>query len=410
MRTLVVADDLTGANDTGSAFARRGRRTVISLAKPDAIEGEPDADVAVVNTDSRYVDPDTAGRRVRGAVDAAGAETVYKKIDSTLRGNLVAEIDAAMDVTGADVAIVAPAFPGTGRITVGCHHLVNGVPVAESPAGRDPKGPATSHLPTLLADSSYPVVHQALDAVSDHEQLSSTLDDLVDAGDRALVVCDATTEAHLATVAQATATSSADAVYVGSAGLAGHVRTGTPNTVLGVAGSVAPETLDQLDALQPARVVELGPERAVTDPDAAVDRALEEIQGCYETGDWAVVTAATEPADVDVARRAGHDKGLDEQATGEQIADTLAAVARAVHREQTLDGLFVTGGEVATTTFDALGAERIQLLGHQVAAGVPLGQIEGGEADGLVCLTKAGAFGDDTAILNGLHFLARYDD
>lgn len=111
---LVVADDLTGAMDTASEVAARGYETVV-VAVPDA--SPPGATVVAVNTDSRYATPSYAADAVGSCVNAVGAATVYKKIDSTLRGNVGSEVTAALRTTAADLAVVAPAFPATGRRT-----------------------------------------------------------------------------------------------------------------------------------------------------------------------------------------------------------------------------------------------------------------------------------------------------
>ncbi|WP_049894355.1 four-carbon acid sugar kinase family protein [Salinarchaeum sp. Harcht-Bsk1] len=415
MSYLVVADDLTGANDTGAAFAATGQETVIEIeGGGDGREDASDAAVRVVNTDSRYSDPATAAERVRSAVERAPDADVYKKVDSTLRGNLVAEIDAAMAASGADLAIVAPAFPATGRITVGGYHLVEETPVAETAAGRDAKGPTTSHVPTLLEASSYPVVHRSLDDLGESVALRASFEELAASGDGALVVADATTDEHLERVADAAAAAreaaGIDVLFVGSGGLAAHVGSGGSSAVLGVVGSVAPETFEQLEAVPDDQVVLLDSELVVTEPAAAVADAAEALGQRLDDDQPAVVTAATDREDVEATLAAGRATGLDDEEIRDHVAEALGKTALTVERDHGIDGLFATGGAVATATFDAFDAMGVRLTGHQVEAGIPLGRIQGGRADGLAVVTKAGAFGGETAIVNGLRFLARYDD
>ncbi len=143
-RTLVVADDLTGATDTGHGFAVRGFETVVRL---DPEFEAPDAAVIVVDTDSRYVSPAEAGNRVADVVSDIEAATVYKKVDSTLRGNLAAEIEAVMAAMDADTAAVAPAFPTNGRVTACGYHLVEGALITDTEAGNDPDSPVCYQAP-----------------------------------------------------------------------------------------------------------------------------------------------------------------------------------------------------------------------------------------------------------------------
>jgi uncharacterized protein YgbK (DUF1537 family) len=171
---------------------------------------------------------------------------------------------------------------------------------------------------------------------------------------------------------------------------------------------VAPETIEQLAALPAERVVELDPEAVIRDHDSETERAVEAVCDRYGETNWAVVTAATGVEDVTAARDAGREQGIDESEAAARIADALGTVARGVHERMGLQGLFVTGGAVATATFDALDVEAFELTGTQIAAGVPVAKAEGGPDDGLVCVTKAGAFGDDMTILNALHSLTGY--
>lgn len=409
MRGFVVADDLTGANDTAAAFAKRGLASGLSLRTPRDETTLSAADVDVANTDSRYESPTEAASRVRRAVDSVDADLVYKKVDSTLRGNLPSEIDAVLDATGADVALVAPAFPNAGRITVGGYHLVDGTPVTETSAGRDPKGPASSHLPTVLEDADCPVVHRPLDTLGDAECLAAAFTELASTHRAVIVVCDASSERHLDTLARAGNATAADVVYVGSAGLAGHVRLGSAGNVLGVVGSVAPASLAQIEAMPSERVVSMDPERTVLDTAAAVECTVETVVDRVRSSEPVIVTAATEPADVDRALAAGREGEGTDQETRDTISRALGAVVRDVHRQVGLDGLLATGGAVATATLAALDAERVEITGQEVESGIPLARLEGGEADGLPCVTKAGSFGSEMVLREALRYLARYD-
>src|ERR671933_2238315 len=145
VRTMIalIADDLTGASDAGVQFARRGlaARVLFDLDDPAAAR---DVEALVVDTDSRALPAAAAYARVRQVADhlrTARPEHVYKKIDSTLRGNLGAEIDAVMDALDFRLAVVAPAFPALGRTTRHGRHHLHGRPVHETEIGRDPKTP-----------------------------------------------------------------------------------------------------------------------------------------------------------------------------------------------------------------------------------------------------------------------------
>ncbi|MDU8924975.1 four-carbon acid sugar kinase family protein [Pasteurellaceae bacterium LIM206] len=59
---LVIADDFTGANDTGVLFTKHNMTVDIVLHWEQAVPSQ--ADVIVVNTDSRAISSDCAMRRI----------------------------------------------------------------------------------------------------------------------------------------------------------------------------------------------------------------------------------------------------------------------------------------------------------------------------------------------------------
>jgi uncharacterized protein YgbK (DUF1537 family) len=409
-QALVVADDRTGAADTGNRLAARGYATAV-VGRSSAPDGATDAAVVARDLDSRYVASDEAARRVRAAVGGTDA-LVYKKVDSTLRGNVAAEAVAALEASGAALALAAPAFPANGRTTVGGYHLVDGTPVADTPAGADPDAPVrTSSLPALLDGAGAPVAGVGIETVAaGPEAIRDRLRTVCeDSDDPPLLACDAARDAHLDALAAGAAALDASVCYVGSAGLAGHVRLDEDGGVLGVVGSVAPETLAQLDALPEDVVVELDAAGlfstgAEGDPVAAAAAAAGER---LAAGERAVVTAAREEADVRDALAAGQAAGLEAGAVRERVADALAAVAARAGSDAR--AFFLSGGAVAAAALDALGAA-VALTGHAVTDGVPIGRTRGGPTAGAPVVTKAGAFGDDETILTCLGALARYDD
>lgn len=112
-RLAIVADDLTGALDASAPFAARGLSTVVALGPgdlPAALEGG--ADVVGVSTDSREVPADAARQAVADCIDLLPPGLpVFKKIDSRLKGNIAAELDAVTFRR----ALVIPAIPAFGR-------------------------------------------------------------------------------------------------------------------------------------------------------------------------------------------------------------------------------------------------------------------------------------------------------
>ena len=150
VRLGVIADDLTGANDTGVQFARLGARTIVPLVWHNLRSFGRRADVLVLSTESRAVSRGVAAQRAKVAAQAlrrGRVPTIYKKIDSTFRGNIGAELDAILEVYSAPLIIVAPSFPPAGRAVVDGTLRVGGIPVHRTAIGRDPVAPVRQSHP-----------------------------------------------------------------------------------------------------------------------------------------------------------------------------------------------------------------------------------------------------------------------
>ena len=151
----IVADDLTGANDTALQFHLQGANTQILLSNDVEPLNIKNTQTWAVSTESRNISQEEAFQAVKSAaqmlVDKINPDYFYKKIDSTLRGNIAVEVLALLDTLNWDAAVVVPAFPQEGRITVGGYHLLKGVPIERTEMARDPRFPIfESHIPTLF--------------------------------------------------------------------------------------------------------------------------------------------------------------------------------------------------------------------------------------------------------------------
>lgn len=166
----IIADDLTGANDTALQFHLRGANTKILLSdevEPLNIEG---TQTWAISTESRNVTPHEAYEQVKHTAkmfaDVLKPDYFYKKIDSTVRGNIAVETLGILEVLGWDAAVVIPAFPMEGRVTVGGYHLLKGVPIERTEMARDPHSPIfESHLPTLLKSQLPEEFHELIGVV-----------------------------------------------------------------------------------------------------------------------------------------------------------------------------------------------------------------------------------------------------
>lgn len=172
IRLLIIADDFTGALDTGVQFAVCGAKTlVVTDTRYDFLNS--DSSVLVLNAETRHLSPEEAYRIVFRAVHSAlEAEIpyIYKKTDSALRGNIGIELTAVMEGAKSDKMIFIPAYPKMNRITVNGIQYIDGKPLAESVFGKDAFEPVEhSEISKIISKQSDTavVLHSGLDTPED---------------------------------------------------------------------------------------------------------------------------------------------------------------------------------------------------------------------------------------------------
>ena len=193
----IIADDLTGANDTALQF--KNSKIKILLDSTESPENDSDTEVWAISSESRNIPPEDAKNRIIETITTLNKnlnlEYFYKKIDSTLRGNIAIETLTMVELLGYDTAVVIPAFPQEKRITVGGYHLAGGVPIGRTEMARDPHSPITeSHVPSLFIsqlgeDKSSLVGSIGLKTVMNGAgPILMAINDLVKAGKKLIVV------------------------------------------------------------------------------------------------------------------------------------------------------------------------------------------------------------------------------
>lgn len=398
VRFAVIADDLTGAADTGVQLARSGHRVAVFF-RGEPVDGTG-LDAVVLDTDSRSLAPGAARERVYEAGAAVrSAEIVYKKVDSTLRGNLGEEVEAALEATGREKAVISPAFPGEGRTTVGGVQLLHGTAVHRTELATDPRTPVReSHIPSLF-HSSRSLTGLDTSKLEDDSLVRRALQ-----GSRYLLA-DATEEAHLRMLVEAIPDPS-EVLWVGSAGLAralGGVYPGgrgpeslqePVDNALVVVGSLGRASREQLQALVEERGlsrVELraaqGSPGGEPDVEAAIREARTALASALTSGESAVLCSAPQTGGI----------------APEKVAEVLAGVVVGLE-PGAFGALVLTGGDTAAAVSLELGATGIELLG-EVEAGVPVGRLLGPRPYPVV--TKAGGFGGRDTLKDALKVLVR---
>lgn len=408
-RLGVIADDLTGACDTALQFAKCGLETLVVKDFQTAPKTSRKVDVIVITTESRGDAPDKAYRKVRKAVGLlkdAGVNRFYKKVDSTLRGNIASELEAMLDELSLEAAVFSPVFPDNRRVMVGGYYLVGGKLLQ----GRlDVTAPV--YVPDLLRrDSKLEVAHLNISKVREGaSSLRREIDREAKSGAR-LIVVDALTYGDLQVIAEAISSEAYRWLPCGSAGLAEAIpeayglirRLG----VLVVSGSTNPVSMSQIrfaERTLEVKVLKLDLDAVVDDPMVEVERVSRESRSFLVEGKSVIVSSAVTQSDV-IAEASLSSGKLDINELRDRISSVLGAVAIRVLEHSPVSGLVLSGGEVAVKALEALGASRLRVE-EEVLPGVPSLRVMDGKFRGLRVVTKAGGFGEESSLVKIIKYL-----
>jgi uncharacterized protein YgbK (DUF1537 family) len=318
--------------------------------------------VVSISTDTRNASPKDSRRAIVAMFNrmtSAGVPFVYKKIDSTLRGNCRIEIEALLSAGRFKRAFIVPAFPEENRRVIAGFLYVNN----DEPS-------SAIHIPTALGEQNL----QCIGADQCTDQLSLS---------EGLFVIDAATRDELKRVAQFLWSRLPGTLLVGSAGLAGEIaelmRSGTDvpparecqsvslggRPIVFVIGSTHPQTVAQIDFLRQQRRAEF------IDPKPGWEiSARESLLNKKDI----VLCLDCDVSDFSELSNLG-------QLIGERLVSALVA----------------SGGYTARVLCKALEAHAIRLH-SSLLPGTAMGRLIGGQGHQLPLITKSGGFGDADAL------------
>ena len=403
LHMLIIADDLSGAADCGVACVSHGLSAVVSLGNTD---DEFDADVLSVDSDTRYLEPEKAAEETAAIVRRfAGNHLLFRKLDSTLRGNVAAELAATLEVrrelTGERVvAVLAPAFPAHGRTTRNGRQLLHGKPIEETESWQREQRSAQSHLPAILKASRLESALLDLSAVrSGQEALSAEMTRLAETAD--VLICDAESDQDLRAVAEASMSLGRNTVWAGSAGLAYHLPLASGLTRL-------PISVPELPPVDGPLLFVIGSLSGVSREQVRVLAASSDLAGISipprvllageRSPQWREYELALRDA-LATGKDVVITPGSELQVESEKGYLLCAALAQMVApRADRIGALVASGGESARAVLQALGITHLRLIG-ELETGLPCSMTEGWKRR-LPVLTKAGGFGTPQTLLH----------
>lgn len=420
-RLLIIADDFTGALDTGVQLAKRGIDTLVAVLRDGRVDLEAPCQVLVVNTESRHIAPAEAHERVASLVRAAptaGFIHIYKKTDSTLRGNVGAELAALLEHVDAAELVFVPAFPKADRFTIDGLQYVGKEPLALTPFANDPFNPIRqSGVREIIAEQTrLPVENIYLDEFEKLRQPVSTVDE---PATRTIRVVDARTDNDLQVIGRILKDAGKLQVLAGCAGFAELLPDllGLPTTpvaprrqpggTLLVCGSVNPMSVSQVryalencDYASSRLTVEQKIDAGTLDT-AWEARLLVQLSCDGKAAIWSQ-RAETEADDALARAKA---QGIDTRHLGALIAASIGAIAKRALDRTAAGTLIVFGGDTLLGIADTIGCHIMRPVA-EIVPGVALGQFVD-ERYPMNVVTKAGGFGGEDVVGQIERYLAQ---
>lgn len=416
IKLLVIADDFTGALDTGIQFGSRSAKIRVTSVEQGDIFSDLDESlqVLILDTETRHIAPDQAYREIYRIVSEAaeaGIPYIYKKTDSGMRGNIGSELSAMLEASGQRRVHFVPAFPQMNRRTVNGIQYIGDLPVAESVFGSDPFEPVRySSVPEIIASQSAVETHMLDPDVSGELP-------------RGVLIYNSDTTQDLEQIACHLKRCNELHLLAGCAGFAsvlpgllelepsGGELPVLHKGLLVVCGSVNPITIRQLDEAerQGAGRIRMRPEQKLETgwldtPEGrhCLEKWLEQIEksGC------AILESASNPEQETVQQYAGQ-MGFSPGEIRFRIASTMGAILKRLMDMGLRRTMLVTGGDTLLAFMEKLKLRELSPV-CQLFPGVVLSQIQyQGSVYNLI--SKSGGFGKDSLLIDLEHIIQNAD-
>jgi uncharacterized protein YgbK (DUF1537 family) len=419
-KCLVIADDLTGGSDTGAQFAKKGFKTqLISVTKilNNDFSKYQDKDVIVLNTNTRGVDSKTAIRLIFEFFQNEHLKRIpiiYKKIDSTLRGNVGFEVDAIMQATGISLSFLCPSFPEQNRIMASGILLLNGKPLTLAKNTFNENFPITKSnvVEFIKLQSSQNIGWIDLNLVAENKNLLKSAVKREVAKQKHVLIFDAVRSKDLRNIADVAFDLKRKPLLVGSAGLAKEVvgMMSPPKDksssklarniinkrkhVLFICGSASSISQLQLKKIQSNNYIstfELKPSLLKKEKkliEIQEKRISSSVGKALKNGNGILKVSSEKPSKNQSFVRS----------ISQKIPASLGRIASIALEKSKISVdelvLILTGGETSLGVLKVMGFEGLHIEG-EIMPGIPICRVIGGKWNRLLLITKAGSFGDE---------------
>jgi D-threonate/D-erythronate kinase len=435
-QTTVICDDLTGAMEAGLQLCKKGFRVYVLIDNGCLGRHTNDADAFVIDTESRNVSPEQAERKIAQTwqkIAQAGLTLVYKKVDSTLRGNLGKEMEVILRQSDFEMIVFAPALPFNGRTTKKSCHYFNGNKLIESDLAKDPFSPITdSYIPNILKQQTATHVEAVLleDVRKGMDFLGELFNELHLKGCRVAIV-DVETDDDLRVISAALTKSVLKILPCGSAGLFAEmtlpspaptmaaVRTGDPaqtlhkcpkirqdKPVLIISGSPARMTKQQIRVAAEQGLPIIRPDirrlLTLTTPEQEIQETIYQASLHLKKGESVIIDGAGDGKEEIAVQYSEDSSGLVKDS--QKIQELLSRIFEKVVAETEIAGAMIIGGDTLNGVCQKMKVEAIRIA-NEVEPFIPVGIMHLEHNKVIPIVSKAGGFGSQDVITEAIRYL-----
>lgn len=410
----IIADDLTGANDTGVQFAKNNCKTMVLILEDESLDivVPENLDVFVIDTETRETGEKIARKRIKSILEKLNItkeDILYKKVDSTLRGNVGVEIAEIMDILKKDICIFSPSFPSHQRISVGGYLLVQQKPLGFSEYADSPSDQGdNSFIPLLLKKQTNFSIGQVYlkDVTKGQKTILSKINALYQKGNK-IIVIDATNEQHLRDIFASGLKFDGSVLLSGSAGLAHHFsqiftkkekpkkKINNKGPIMVVVGSRNPLAMTQIEYLKDKidfAEIKIDLERVFSNKEETLSEyILKGVTAAKNNQHLLIYTDAVHNLKEKINKKLMLKYSLGFRELEVNIKKIFGEMVLKILQNSHLRNLILTGGDVALGVCKALDISNLTIL-DELLPGIPL-SITRYKSDPLNIMTKAGGFG-----------------
>ena len=421
--TVIVADDLTGANDTALQYFKNNLSARIIIDCSKEFSDVEDVDIWAISTESRNISKEESVDRIVWVVnrikERLGIDNYYKKIDSTLRGNVGVEIVTLMEMLSVDAVIVSPAYIEEGWSTIGAYQLLNGTPIERTQCALDPKAPIyESYIPNIIAKDLNDKFVELIDTIDFKTvakgagPITVKINELIQKGKK-IFIADACSNTDLEQIALAINKSNFNILPVGSAGLANafnrekNIETEAKNIEIPklarliISGSATKMSATQIEKLREEKKNTIFVDLEAKDIFEPIDEnRINSIADSLNKGTDVVVHCAKIKKEFDNEETNDIliDAGIARHDFANKITDFLGELLKKINSKCNFN-LILIGGETSYKCLDSIGSTYLEIL-DAIMPSIPLCI----DKNGKIIVTKSGNFGTANTMLDILNY------